>query len=167
VRQYDRAIATELNCLRRQPKSFFAHTILGWAYEQKRMFREAVSELRDAVQLADKAPFALSAYAEALAESGDRRGATVVLTELERNARTGYVSAYDIALIYAALGDRNRAFAWLDKAQAERSAFLPYITWDRRADSLRPDPRFGALLQRLGLTQPGPVPARGAGPSLH
>jgi hypothetical protein len=131
------------------------------------MFREAVSELREAVQLADKAPFTLSAYAEALAESGDRRGATVVLTELERNAKTGYVSAYDISLVYAALGDRNRAFAWLDKAQAERSAFLPYITWDRRADSLRADPRFNTLLQRLGLAQPGSVPAHVPGPTPH
>jgi tetratricopeptide (TPR) repeat protein len=167
VRQYDRAIATELSCLRRQPKSFFAHVILGWAYEQKRMYREAVSELRAAVQRADNASFTLSAYAEALAESGDRRGATEVLARLLERAKAGYVSAYDIGLIYAALGDRNRAFEWLDKARSERAAFLPYITWDRRADSLRADPRFGILLQRLELTQTGSAPAHAPGTSLH
>lgn len=163
MRQYDRAIATELNCLQREPKSFFAHVILGWAYEQKRMFPEAVSELRAAVQLASKMPFTLSAYGEALAESGDRRGAIELLAGLKERARTGYVSAYDIALIYAALGEKNRAFEWLDRAQVERASFLPYITWDRRADSLRADPRFGELLLRLGLAQTAssgsPIPA--------
>ncbi len=149
--QYDLAIESELGCLRRQPNSFFAHLILGWAYEQERKFPEALSELRTAVQLTNKAALTLSAFGEALAESGDRRGAIAVLEELQQRERAGYVPAYDIALIYAALGDKDRAFEWLGRAQQERSSFLPYITWDRRADSLRGDPRFSKLLGRLGL----------------
>ena len=131
------------------------------------MFPEAVSELREAVKLANKMAFTLSAYGEALAESGDRRGAAEVLATLEERARTKYVSAYDIGLIYAALGDRNQAFAWLDKAQVERAAFLPYITWDRRADSLRADPRFTKLLQRLGLAQTASPAAHSPAASRH
>ena len=131
------------------------------------MFPEAVSELRQAVQLANKMAFTLSAYGEALAESGDRRGAAEVLATLQERARTEFVSAYDVSLIYAALGDRDRAFEWLDKAQAERAAFLPYVTWDRRADSLRADPRFAKLLQRLGLTQTASTTARIRAASQH
>ncbi len=158
MRQYDRAIASELKCLRRQPKLFWAHVILGWAYEQKRMFPEALTELREAAQLTHDASFTLAAFGEALAESGDRRAATEILAQLQERAKSKYVSAYDIALIYAALGDKNAAFKWLAKAEQDRASFLPYITWDRRADSLRDDPRLMRLLERLGLPQTTPAP---------
>ncbi len=153
MRQYDQAIESELGCLRRQPKSFFAHVILGWAYEQKRMFPEALSELRQAVQITNSASFALSAYGEALAEAGDRRGAREILTQLQERAKTGYVSAYAMGLIYAALDDKTPAFQYLERAQRERDSFLPYITWDRRADRLRADSRYLKLLQQVGLTE--------------
>jgi tetratricopeptide (TPR) repeat protein len=162
VRQYDQAIASELKCLRREPKSFWAHVILGWAYEQKGRFPEALTTLREAVQLTHNSPFALAAFGEALATSGDRRGATEVLAQLQERGKTKYVSAYDLSMIYAALGDKDQAFAWLDKAQHDRASFLPYITWDRRADSLRADTRFQGLLQRLGLSDTTASNARAA-----
>jgi tetratricopeptide (TPR) repeat protein len=115
------------------------------------MFAEALAELRQAVQLTNNAPIAQASFAEALAESGDRRGATEVLHELQARAKSRYVSAYDVSMIYAALGDNNRAFEWLAKAEHDHASFLPYITWDRRADGLRSDPRFSVLLQRLRL----------------
>lgn len=129
--------------------------ILGWAYEQKRMFPESLSNLREAAQLTHNFPFVLSAYGEALAESGDRPGATETLARLAERAKARYVSAYDVGLIYAALGEKDRAFDWLARAQRERASFLPYITWDRRADSLRADPRYHDLLQQLGLAETG------------
>ncbi len=159
MRQYDQAITSELGCLQRQPKNFFAHVILGWAYEQKRMFPEALSELREAVRLTNSAPFSLAAFGEALAASGDRRGATEVLAQLRETEKSRYVSAYDIAMIYAALGNKEMAFQSLARAERDHASLLPYITWDRRADGLRSDPRFAALLQQLGLKQP-PVVSR-------
>jgi len=140
-----------MQCLRREPKNFFAHLILGWAYERKQMFPEALTELRQSVQLTNNAPLTLASFGEALAESGDHRGALEILAQLSERAKVRYVSAYDISMIYAALSDNDRAFQWLQKAEADRSSFLPYITWDRRADGLRSDPRFPQLLQRLGL----------------
>ena len=53
--------------------------------------------------------------------------------------------------VFAALGDKDQAFAWLDKAARDRSSLLPYITWDRRADTLRADPRYQELLRRMNL----------------
>lgn len=117
------------------------------------MYPEALSELREAVQLMHNGTFALAAFGEALAASGDRRGALEVAAQLQERAKTKYVSAYDVSVIYAGLGDKDQAFHWLEKAERDRASFLPYITWDRRADPLRGDPRFPALLQRLGLKQ--------------
>ena len=151
MRQYDQAIATELKCIQRQPKLFWSRVILGWAYEQKGMFPEALAELREAVNLAEGDSFTLAAYAQALAASGDRRGAAAILSQLQQRARKDYVSAYDIAMIYAGLGDKDKAFQSLQKAYSDRASFLAYITWDRRADNLRSDPRFQALLKKMGL----------------
>ena len=116
------------------------------------MFPEALAELHQATQLTHDFPFTLTAYGEALAESGDRRGAVEVLKQVQEQAKTKYVSSYDVGLIYAALGEKDRAFESLEKAESERASFLPYITWDRRADCLRQDPRFDKLLNQLGLT---------------
>jgi tetratricopeptide (TPR) repeat protein len=156
VGQYDQAIASELKCLRREPNLFWAHVILGWAYERKKMYPEALGDLREAVKLTRGAPFTLAAFGEALAESGDRRGAADVLGQLQEKAKSRYVSAYDIGMIYAGLDDKEHAFQWLAKAQHDHASMLPYITWDRRADSLRADPRYHALLQYLGLPETTP-----------
>jgi tetratricopeptide (TPR) repeat protein len=151
VGQYDRAIDTELKCIRRQPKLAWAHVILGWAYEQKKSYPEALAELRLAVKLEEGDSFATAAFGQALAASGDRRGASAILADLQQRAKTKYVSAYDLALIYAGLGDKDHAFERLNQALLDRSSFLPYITWDRRADPLRTDPRFDLVVRKLGL----------------
>jgi tetratricopeptide (TPR) repeat protein len=151
VGQYDQAIASELKCVRRSPKGFFAHVILGWAYEQKHMYPESLAELREAVKLTDAASFTLAAYGQALAASGDRRGAHDVLAQLKDRAAKGYVSGYDVALIYAGLGENDQAFRSLEQGERDHASMLPYITWDRRADPLRRDPRFDKLVHRLGL----------------
>jgi hypothetical protein len=62
-----------------------------------------------------------------------------------------YVPSVYVALIYIGLGDSNQAFAWLDKAYEERCEYLVYLPTDPMADPLRGDPRFPALLERLGL----------------
>ena len=66
-------------------------------------------------------------------------------------AQKSYVSPFDIALIYTALGDKDTAFAWLAKAVAERSTWLVDRKWEPRFDPLRNDPRFQDLLRRIGF----------------
>jgi len=71
-------------------------------------------------------------------------------TLLEKSKRS-YVSAFDIALIYTALGEKDTAFDWLKKAVDERSTFLVYSKWEPRLDPLRADPRFGQMLKKIGF----------------
>ncbi|GAF89119.1 unnamed protein product, partial [marine sediment metagenome] len=74
-----------------------------------------------------------------------------VLQELLRQADERYVRAGDIAGIYAALGQDDEAFEWLERAYQEREPQLAWLKVDRRWDGVRDDPRFSELLRRIGL----------------
>jgi hypothetical protein len=63
------------------------------------------------------------------------------------------VNPWGFALVYTGMGDKDRAFEWLDKAYDERSSDLPWIKADPRMDPLRSDPRYKELLLRLGLPE--------------
>lgn len=83
---------------------------------------------------------------------GKRAEAEQVLTELHRKSEQSYVSAYDIAVIYAGLGETEQAFTWLYKAIEQRPFWLCWLKLDPRLDGLRADPRFHNLLRRVGQT---------------
>lgn len=85
------------------------------------------------------------------AEMGRRDAAEAALARLDSLARTEYVTPYAVALVYAALGERDQAFAWLDRAVAERTHWLLWLARDRRWAPIRDDPRFAALQRRVGL----------------
>jgi len=75
-----------------------------------------------------------------------------IIAELQALARQRYVSPYEIATIFAGLGEQDRAFDWLDRACRERAGRLFFLRVDPYWDGLRLDPRFTALLQSIGLT---------------
>ena len=72
----------------------------------------------------------------------------VELTELSKRR---YVEPYHIAVVYIGLEDTDRAWAWLERAYADRSFWLPYLKVDPRFDGIRGDPRYRDLLRRMGL----------------
>jgi serine/threonine-protein kinase len=90
--------------------------------------------------------------ARALVMLGRRNAAAAVLDSMLEVARRGYYNAYGIAGVYAALGDADHAFEWLDRAYAQRTVWLLNVPLDPDFESLRPDPRFVALLRRMGRT---------------
>jgi hypothetical protein len=87
----------------------------------------------------------------AYAVAGHTERARQTLVDLEKLTATLPVSPYDIALIHAALGDRERTFMWLERAYQARAWDLVQIKVDVRLDGVRSDPRFDALLKRIGL----------------
>ncbi len=83
--------------------------------------------------------------------SGDKPAALKILEELNESSRRTYVSPFEVALIYVALGRKNEALQWLEKAYTDRSDLLIYLNADPRLDSIRSDPKFVDLAHRVGL----------------
>ncbi|HYL16362.1 MAG TPA: protein kinase [Terriglobales bacterium] len=156
ARRYDDSIRSARDFLVRVPDDTWEMAILGWDYEQKGMYEQAIAEFKKAVELTDKSspifsPFYRAGLAHAYALAGRQSDAEQVLQGLLKRARQSYVSPFDIALIYTALGQKDTAFTWMAKAVAERSTWLVYTKWEPRLDPLRSDPRFQDLLRRIGL----------------
>ena len=101
--------------------------------------------------------------AQALALSGRRKEALAELDRVLKLSKQRYVAAYDIALIYAALADTGNVFRWLDRAIEDRSTLVTFLAQDPMLDALHADPRFAALVQRIGIyhraLRPAPSPA--------
>ena len=113
----------------------------------------ALESLRDAARFSggnSKAP-SLTGYL--LAKAGRTAEATEVVRKLEADSLQRYVPPYAMALVYAGLGDRDAAFAWLDKAYGERDVHLMYLPVDVKWDPYRTDSRFVQLLTRCGFAQ--------------
>ena len=152
ARQYDQAIEQYRRAVSVAPKMYWSRLMLGYAYVQQGKFNEALVELQQARRLNDSTqPLAALGYAYAAA--GQRAEAQQVLTELQTLAQRKYVSPYDVATIYAGLGEKEQALDWLEKAYADRCGWLAWwLQVDPKFDGLRADERFAALLRRMGLT---------------
>jgi eukaryotic-like serine/threonine-protein kinase len=150
-RQIEDAIPPVLRALAMDPNLFWAHTILGWAYEQQGKADQSIAEYEQAVALSGGMVLNVSALGHALANFGRVEESNAVLDQLLERRKSSYVSAYDIATIHVALKDVEGAFHWLEEAFKERSSFLIHTNWDPRLDVLRSDPRLAALVRRIGL----------------
>lgn len=89
--------------------------------------------------------------AQALALSGRRPAALAELDRLLKLSKQRYVAAYDFALIYAALGDTENTFAWLERAMQDRSTMISFLAQDPMFDAFHGDPRFASLVRRIGI----------------
>jgi tetratricopeptide (TPR) repeat protein len=127
------------------------HLILGWVYERRGMFAEAIAELRQASSLSRNDPRSVSALGHAYAISGQRKLAEEALVQLREQSKKRYVAPYDIAVVYAGLKDTDRAFQFLETAYQDRSFWMIWLRIDPRFDAIRGDPRFRDLVHRMGL----------------
>jgi predicted Zn-dependent protease len=91
--------------------------------------------------------------AQALATQGKKVEVEQQISRLREVSKTRYVRPYYLASIYAALGDKDKAFAELEKSFAERDCYLGRISVDPFMDPLRDDPRFKGLTQRMNLSR--------------
>ncbi len=124
VHQYDQAIAQLHNTVELDATYWLAHDFLGRAYEQKGRLPEAVAEFRRALQLEDAVPENRSMLGHAYAVSGKKAEALKIIEELKDLSARSYVPPYNIAVVYAGLGEKDQAFAWLERAYNERSFYL-------------------------------------------
>lgn len=128
-----------------------AHWGLGRNLLKQGRSAEAILALRKAVEVGGGEPEFRAALAYGLARAGLLLEARRTRDELEALLPRRYVASYQRAIAHAAVGDRERAFALLEKAYAERQSNLRFLKVDERLDSLRGDPRMASLLVRMRL----------------
>jgi TolB-like protein/DNA-binding winged helix-turn-helix (wHTH) protein/Tfp pilus assembly protein PilF len=152
LRNYPAMIDTGRRYVASDANLWAAHYFLAIGYEGSGQTAEAISEYQKAVELSQGDQDPTAALAHAYATTGKKAETEKILNEWLRRSETGYVSPYMVATTYAALGDKGKAFAYLEKAYRERSSDLPYfLKADLRVDSLRSDPRFQDLMRRMNF----------------
>lgn len=130
-----------------------AYWLLGFIQEQRGDLDESIAAFQRAVHLSPQSPRMQSALARALALSGKRHLARKILNTLQGLAHERYVSPFELAAIHFALGERDRGFAFLTKAVDDRAFEMTAIKFDPRVQTAREDPRFAAIVKRLGLDE--------------
>ncbi|MBI4751148.1 MAG: winged helix-turn-helix domain-containing protein [Acidobacteria bacterium] len=150
ARQYDHSIAQLRATLDIDPGYGEAHLGLGQAYVQKGMYPEAILEFQKVTQSGDE-PWVLGSLGHVYGISGNRGEAQKLLEQLKKQSTRSYFPPEEIAKIYIGLGEKDQAVAWLEKAFEKRSDHLVFVKVDPVWDSLRADPRFSSLMQRIGL----------------
>ena len=131
------------------PSDAFARGLLAEAYDAEGNYAAAINEAEKLRQLVINSQ-QLGTLGRDYVLVGKPDEARRVLAEMDRLAQTQYVSPYDRAVIYAALDDKDQAFAWLNKAYDDQSEWIGWLQADYRFDSLRGDPRFDELSRRVG-----------------
>jgi tetratricopeptide (TPR) repeat protein len=150
-RQYDLAADRLRKVLEIDPNFEQARWALGLAYQGKGMAEEAVMELQRAAELSGNNPVYLAALGHARALAGADEAALAIRARLEEQSKTRYVSPYWVATLHAGLGEVDLAFGMLEQAYEERSGGMIWLALEPDLESLRTDPRFAALVERVRL----------------
>jgi TolB-like protein/Flp pilus assembly protein TadD len=156
-RDFDAAIDLARVAREFDPGLWQASWMLCLSLSGKGLHAQAIDECRQAVTLSGGNPQALSSLGAALALGGRPEEAERLIDELKELAAERYVPASFTAIVYGALGDRNQAFEWLDRAVEERDSYLLQLD-QPFFDPLRSDSRFDLLLQEIGYEPPVRVP---------
>jgi TolB-like protein/DNA-binding winged helix-turn-helix (wHTH) protein/Flp pilus assembly protein TadD len=146
---YDESIRQSRKTIEMDPNFALAHNQLGQAYFQKQMYEPAIAEFEKSVQLSGGSPTCIANLARAYAASGRRSEAEKLLSDLKKRSSPNASLASQIAIVYAALGDKDQAMNWLEKGYEER--INPGALLRPGLDPLRSDPRFQNLVRRIGL----------------
>lgn len=148
TRQYDQALAINQKMHVLNLSSADENFLLGDVYAEKGAYQKSIEEFLKS----GDSPHALGHLGNAYARAGKMQEARATITKLIQQVHKDGVGRYEIALVYAGLGDKNDAFAWLDEAYKTNSEGLTNLKIDPCLDPLRTDPRFARLLQRTGLS---------------
>jgi TolB-like protein/Flp pilus assembly protein TadD len=149
ARRYDRAEEFARKALELDPDFMLAHRLLGWTLMQTGRNREALAALERARKLSGDRADILASLGVLYGRARESSRARQMLAALER-APDG--SPYGLAMVHASLGETERALTWLDRAYQQRTALLMGV--DPFLDPVRQEPRFVALVHRVGLRPP-------------
>lgn len=151
MRKYDQAMNEARQTLKMDPNFFLAYRELGLALTQSGRFEEAIAELHKGLNVSKRHTRILGQLGYAYAMAGQESAAQEVLEELKESAELRFGSSFALAQTYAALGELDDAFQWLQKACDERDSMVIWIKVHSNFDNLRSDPRFDVILQEMNL----------------
>jgi TolB-like protein/lipoprotein NlpI len=151
ARQYPRAREALWRAIELDSTAWRAHFDLALVEQASGNYAEAEAHLRVPRQVAAQRAEVQVARGQIYALTGRAGEARAVLRQLREDSEQRYVSSYLVACLLGSLGQRNLAFAALNRAVKERSDLVAYLRIDPRVDSLRADPRFPRLLRQLRL----------------
>jgi adenylate cyclase len=156
ARRYDDAIEQIHKTLELDPNNAWAHTVLGWSSIWKGNNAEARAEFEKATTL-DDLPWYVGSLGYAYAIGGDRAKAEQILHKLEELSKQRYVSPAVRATVYLGMGDKTKALDWIEKAYQDLDPMLWWNT-DQLYDSVRNEPRFQAIMQKVDRMKAGAKP---------
>ncbi|HJZ78619.1 MAG TPA: tetratricopeptide repeat protein [Vicinamibacterales bacterium] len=150
-REYQKAIDQYQTTIDLEPNFYFSYWNLGRTYEQLGQFDRAMQACQTALSLAPHSYLALTQMARCHAATGNPDEARRILRQLDQLGQKMFVPSTAPALIHFSLGENDRAFELMFAACDERPVWLIWSKVSPTYDAVRSDPRFSALLERLGL----------------
>jgi serine/threonine protein kinase/Tfp pilus assembly protein PilF len=151
ARKYDQAKYHLTRAIAMNPVAEESYRVLGLALTLSGQFEEAERVLREAITLPGGGTYTRVTLAYALAMSGRREYGEALALELEAKRAHDYVSPVELATLHIALGDNQSALDWAERAYEERRGWMAYLRVHPIMDSIRDEPRFKALISRMGL----------------
>jgi TolB-like protein/Tfp pilus assembly protein PilF len=148
---YDQAIDRCQHTVDMNPRFVAARRVMGAAYLQSGREEAAIASMESALAQSCDDPVLLAWLAHARAVVGDRDQAVEIVGKLTRMRAQRFVPSYHVALAHVGLADHDAAFASLEQATVECDPALPNVAVDPRFEPIRPDPRYGRLVELLGL----------------
>ncbi|UCF41044.1 MAG: protein kinase [Gemmatimonadota bacterium] len=128
------------------------HRVLAFAYAAHGRLDEALTAAREAVATSDGSPYAVATLGHVHALRGETDEARRLLDDLARRAQTDYVLPVALVILHLALGEKDAALDWLERAREERRGWLCYIKVEPLLDPVRDEQRFKRLLEEMNLT---------------
>lgn len=151
--QFEEAVPYFKKCVELDPSFAPGYMWAGTTNWRLKNYPEAQAQLEKAVELSGRSSESLSYLGYFYGKRGMRAEALKLLKETEQRYRAGTGAAYNIARIYAGLGEKERVLEFLDQDVRDRSTFATVLKMDFSWDDVQRDPRFIALLKKVGLEQ--------------
>ncbi len=148
---YDQSLKQLESSLKMNPKFGLGHLWSGRAYQEKKMYTQSIEEYKKTLLASPGWPVALAALGNVYGIMGDKEKAREILDTMIVLGKTKFVTSYGVALIYAGIGETDKAFEWINKAYDERSNWLVWLKSDPRWSPISSDKRFAELVHRVGL----------------
>jgi TolB-like protein/tetratricopeptide (TPR) repeat protein len=150
---HEASIENSLKIIELDPNFGPAYQYLGLSYLKQGRSAEAITALKKAVELTGESSIALGDLGYVYAATGKRTEALTIIGKLEGKYERKQAIGQYIAPIYLGLGEKDRAFEWLEKDFQARDGKLPEIRWQLQFDALRNDARYKDLLKRMNLSE--------------